>query len=215
MHHGTARHGTIGTAPTSNQITFQRPKRSTAYRGNAPAKPHQRRSMPRHQRAIRALGGAHEEPRHGTAPAARHGTAPAGDQITLRRPKPLPRAAHHDTAPGAQHQRCGTAPRRPITSWRPVHCGMARHNAAPLFVRHLVHVMQVKTARRPRVSPGFAGSARTNPTSPLGREWFRSHPLPFFPSPFFPFGEGLSLFPINKHPLPQATGCQPGPMTTP
>ena len=35
-----------------------------------------------------------------------------------------------------------------------------------------------------------------------------------FPTPFFPFGEGLSLFPIDKHPLPQATGTQPGTMRT-
>ena len=54
-----------------------------------------------------------------------------------------------------------------------------------------------------------------NPTSPLGRERFSSHHLPFFQPPSPPSGKGLSLFPINKHPLPQATGCQPETMPTP
>ena len=31
-----------------------------------------------------------------------------------------------------------------------------------------------------------------NPTSPLGREWFREFPLP---TPFFPFGEGFITVP--------------------
>eukprot|EP00959_Pyramimonas_sp_CCMP1952_P068536 1430429-Pyramimonas_sp.AAC.1 len=41
-----------------------------------------------------------------------------------------------------------------------------------------------------------------------GREWFRAFPRQFFPLP-------LSAFSNNRHPLPQATGSQPGPMPPP
>ena len=36
---------------------------------------------------------------------------------------------------------------------------------------------------------GLQSHMDVNPTSPLGREWFREIP---FPTPFFPFGEGFT-----------------------
>ena len=57
------------------------------------------------------------------------------------------------------------------------------------------------------VSEAFLGPY---PTSPLGRERFSIPPLHFFQPPSSPSGRGLSLLPINKHPLPRPAGCQPG-----
>ena len=47
----------------------------------------------------------------------------------------------------------------------------------------LVYIQQACTETAAQVR--FA----LNPTSPLGREWFREIP---FPTPFFPFGEGFT-----------------------